>query len=117
MIAEILLPPSNILPHTYQDLSIIMKEIGMQYEAIHACLDDHVIFETGCLKIHISRYSIDQVTKNVSRKVIFYIHNIPRLQSLFKCKNITQFMDHAQNRSQDDIIRMPTYGSTFRDME
>ena len=39
-----------------------MKEIGMQYEAIHACLDDHVIyynqheFETECVEFHMSRY-------------------------------------------------------------
>ena len=43
-IPEILLPPSNILPRTYRDLSSIMKEIGMHYEAIHACPDDHVFF-------------------------------------------------------------------------
>ena len=24
---------------------------------------------------------------------------------------------HAQNRSQDDVIRIPAYGSAFRDME
>ena len=24
---------------------------------------------------------------------------------------------HAHNRSQDDILRIPTYGSSFRDME
>ena len=62
MIAEFLLPPSNILPHTYQDLKAIMEEIGMQYEAIHACLDYHVIyynqheFEIECSECHISIY-------------------------------------------------------------
>ena len=39
-----------------------MKEIGMQYEAIDACPDDHIIyykqheFETKCTECHISRY-------------------------------------------------------------
>ena len=48
-----------------------MKEIGMHYEAIHACLDDHVIyynkheFVTKFLKCHVSRYHIDKVTKKV----------------------------------------------------
>ena len=106
-----MLPPSNILPCTYRDLSSIMKEIGMHYEAIHACLDDHVIyynqheFATECPECHVSRYRIDKVTKRVPQKVLRYIPIIPRLQRLFRCKNITQFMDyHAQNRSQDDII-------------
>ena len=44
MIAKNLLPPSNILPRTYRDLSAIMKEIGMQYEGIQTCPDDHVIY-------------------------------------------------------------------------
>ena len=69
MIAEFLLPPSNILPRTYRDLYSIMKEIGMHYEAIHACIDDHVIyynqyeFAIECLGCHVSRYRTDKVTK------------------------------------------------------
>ena len=100
-----------------------MKEIGMQYEVIHACPDDHVIyynqheFATECPKCHISRYQTDQVTKKVPHKVLHYIPIIPCLQRLFKCKNVTHFMDyHARNRSQDDI-QIPVDGSTFRDME
>ena len=88
-----------------------MKEIGMHYEAIHACYDDHVIyynqqkFSIECTVCHISRYQTDQVTKKVPRKAFHYILIIPHLQQLFRCKNITQFMDyHAHNRSQDDIL-------------
>ena len=124
MIAEFLLPPSNILPCRYQDLSSIMKEIGMHYESIHACPNDHVIyynqheFATECTECHISRYQTDQVTKKVLRKVLRYILIIPHLQRLFRCKNIAQFMDyHARNIIQDGVIRMPANGSTFRDME
>ena len=119
-----MLPPSNSLPRTYQDLSSIMKEIGMHYESIHACPDDHVIyynqheFATECPECHISRYRIDQVTKKVSHNALHYIPIIPRLQRLFRCNNIMQFMDyHARKRSQDDITRIPADGSAFRDME
>ena len=124
MVAQFLLPPSNILPHTYQYLSSIMKEIGMHYEGIHACLDDHVIyynhheFETECLECHISRYWTDQVTKKVHRKALHYILIILCLQRLFRCKNIAHFMDyHAWKRIQDYIIQMLVEGSTFRDIE
>ena len=101
-----------------------MKEIGMHYETIHACLDDHVIyynqheFATECLKCHINRYRTHQVTKKVPRKVLRYISIISHLQGLFRCKNIAQFMDyHARNRSGDDILRIPADGSAFTDME
>ena len=86
LIAEFLLPPSNILPRTYRDLSSIMKEIGMHYEAIHACPDDHVIyynqheFATKCSECHVSRYRTDKVTKKVPQKVLHYIPVIPHLQ-------------------------------------
>ena len=86
MIAEFLLPPSNILPRTYRYLSDVMKEIRMHYEAIHACPDAHVIyynqheFETECLKCHISRYQTYQVTKKVPHKVLHYIPKISCLQ-------------------------------------
>ena len=85
-----MLPPSNILPHTYQDLSSIMKDIGMHYEAIHACPDDHVIyynqheFAIECLECHVSRYCTDKVTKKVPQKVLHYIPIIPHFQRLFK---------------------------------
>ena len=52
-----------------------MKDIGMHYEAIHAC-PDHVIyynqheFATKCLECNISRYRTDQVTKKVPHKVL-----------------------------------------------
>ena len=42
-----------------------MKDIGLHYEAIHACVDDHVIyynqheFATEYPEFHISRYRID----------------------------------------------------------
>ena len=74
-----MLPSSNILPRTYRDLLVIMKEIGMQNEAIDACTDDHIIyykqheFEIECLEFHINRYQIYQVTKKVPRKVLCYI--------------------------------------------
>ena len=56
--------------------------------------------------------------KKVPCKVLRYIPIIPHLQRLFMCKNIAQFMDyHARNRSGDDILRMPTDGSAFTDME
>jgi hypothetical protein len=76
LLGEFLLPLSNILPRTYQDLHTIMKDIGMEYQSIDASLDDHIIYygqhalKTKCLVCGISRYQIDQVTKMVPRKVL-----------------------------------------------
>jgi hypothetical protein len=72
LLGEFLLPSSNILPPTYRDLHVIMKDIGMEYQSIDACPDDHIIYygqhasKTKCLICGISRYRTDQVTKMVT---------------------------------------------------
>ena len=64
----------------------------MQYEAIHACPDDRVIyynqheFKIECLECHISRYQTDQVTKKVPRKVLRYIPIIPHCNKFSSAK-------------------------------
>ena len=106
LICEFLLPPSNIFSHSYRELFAIMKDIGLEYQTIHACLNDHIIyhkqheFAIECPICHISRYQSYQITKKVSHKVLWYIPIIPRLQRLFRCTSLAQFMDyHARNRS------------------
>ena len=85
MLREFLLPTSNILSHTYRDLSSIIKDIGMEYQDFDACPSDHIIYyqqdasETECPQCHISRYRIDQVTKMVPRRVLRHIPIIPCL--------------------------------------
>ena len=62
-----------------------MKDIGMEYKAIDACPNDHVIYygqyasETKFTKCQISRYRTDQVTQHVPRKVVCHIPIIPHL--------------------------------------
>jgi hypothetical protein len=94
-----------------------MKEIGMDYEAIDACPNDHIIYygqyalENEFPQYQISIYQTDKVSKKVLRKVLCYIPIIPGFQRLFRCQSIAQFMDfHAKNRSRDDVIRMHADG-------
>ena len=85
LIGECLLPPSNILPRSYRELSAIMKDIGMEYQTIHACLNDHIIyhkqheFATECPIFYISRYRSDQIIKKVPCKVLQIFPIIPCL--------------------------------------
>ena len=44
LLGEFLLPPSNNLPRTCREVFLIMKEIGMDYQAIDACPNDHIIY-------------------------------------------------------------------------
>jgi hypothetical protein len=101
-----------------------MKDIGMDYQTIDACPNDHIIYygqhasKTECPQCLISRYQTNQVTKRVPRKVLRHIPIIPHLQRLFRCESIAQFMDyHACNISGYGVLRMPVDGSTFREIE
>jgi hypothetical protein len=69
LLAEFILPSSNVLCHTYQDLHSIMKDIGMDHQAIHACPDDHIPYygehasKEEFPKCQISIYPTNQVKK------------------------------------------------------
>ena len=62
LLGEFLLPTSNILPRTYREIYVIMKEFGMEYQAIDACPNDHIIYyrkfalENECPQCQTSRY-------------------------------------------------------------
>ena len=62
LLGQFLLPTSNILPRTYQDIYVIMKEFGMEYQDIDACPNDHIIeyaqyaLENECPQCQTSRY-------------------------------------------------------------
>ena len=62
----------------------MMKEIGMDYQAIDACPNDNIIYygkkslENECPQFQISRYRTDKASKKVPHKVLRYIPIIPR---------------------------------------
>jgi hypothetical protein len=72
-----------------------MKDIGMEYQAINACPNDHIIHygkyasENKFLQCQISKYRTDQVTQHMPRKVLHHIPIIPHLQQLLE-----QFMNY-----------------------
>ena len=62
---------------------MIMKEIGMDYQAIDSCRNDHIIYygqyalENEFPQCQISRYRTNKASKKVPRKVLRYIPIIP----------------------------------------
>ena len=80
-----MLPPSIVLPRTYRDLHVIMKDIGMEYQAIHACPNDYILYykqhasKENCPKCDERIYQNDKVTKKVPCKVLHHIPIIPCL--------------------------------------
>ena len=111
LLGEFLLPPSNNLQFTYREVLLIMKEIGMDYQSIDACPNDHIIYygkyasENRFSLCELNRYRIDQLTKNIPLKFIRYIPIITHFQRLSSFQSIAQFMDyHEKNRSEDGVL-------------
>ena len=95
----------------------------MEYQAIDACPNDHIIYygqyasENKFPQCEMSRYWNDQVTKNVPHKILCYIPIIPRFQWLFRCQSIAQFMDyHAKNISEYGVLHRPTDGYALKNI-
>ena len=97
LLGHILLPSSNNLPHTYQELTLVMRDLGMEYEAIDTCLNDHIIYygqHTTKLEFAQCGYRTNQVTNKVLHKDFFHIPIIPCFKQLLRCKNMAQFMHY-----------------------
>ena len=79
LLLDFILPTSNILPRTYREIYVIMKEFGMEYQVIDACPNDHIIYygqyalENEYPQCQTSRYQTDKVTKKIPHKVLCYI--------------------------------------------
>ena len=101
-----------------------MKEIGVEYQSIDACPNDHIIYygqyasENKSPQREIGRYWTDQVAKNMPLKVLHYIPIIPHFLGLFMWQSIAQLMDyHAKNISDDGVLRMPVDGFVLKNIK
>ena len=65
LLGEFILPPSNVLPRTYQDLHVVMKYVGMEYHVIHACTNDDILYY--------KEYTLKEKCQNVMRVDIKWI--------------------------------------------
>ena len=44
LIGDIILPASNTLPRTYREMCVVLKDLGIEYNTIDACPNDHIIY-------------------------------------------------------------------------
>ncbi|XP_059074295.1 uncharacterized protein LOC131874628 [Cryptomeria japonica] len=76
LLANKILPKDNKLPHSHREVSLVMKDIGMEYNTYDACPNDHILYYgrnanlQQCPVCHTGRYRQDQVSKKVPYKVL-----------------------------------------------
>ncbi|XP_039047286.1 uncharacterized protein LOC120187699 [Hibiscus syriacus] len=106
------LPLNNRIPNSLYDAKKLLKGVGLQYEKIHACENDCVLFwkehknASQCPTCGTSHWKKN--TKNVPSKVLWYFPPIPRFKRMFSSPEMAQNLTwHAQGRANNGMLSHP----------
>ncbi|MCO5556418.1 hypothetical protein L7F22_009967 [Adiantum nelumboides] len=112
------------MPESRNAAKKTLATLGLDYESIHACPNDHVLFrkelakEVHCPQCHASRYREDVQGNKVPAKVLRHFPLIPRIKHMFRCKEIAGLMSwHANNKSIDGMMRVPADSPAWKHIE
>ena len=104
----------NTMPESRDDARQVLRKLGMDYNCIHACPNDCVLFRgefellATCPKCGADRYRNDLQGQTVPQKVLRHFPLIPRVRHIFRTKSFAKLTTwHAENRSTDGVQRTP----------
>ncbi|XP_074361724.1 uncharacterized protein LOC141701943 [Apium graveolens] len=108
------------LPKSFNSAKTTIKDLGLNYEKIHACPNDYMLYwgenekEVKCKNCGVSRWkAVAQGSEHnkVVAKVMRYFPLKPRLQLMFLCKDFSkQMLWHVVDRKKDGKLRHPADG-------
>ncbi|XP_073133515.1 uncharacterized protein [Henckelia pumila] len=112
-----MLPDDNELPSSLYDAKKSLCALGMNYVKIHSCPNDCILYRkeyedfSNCPICRISRWKLGKnstINEGVPAKVLWYFPPIPRLQRLFRNKEICKELTwHADKIICDGHLRHP----------
>lgn len=126
--------PGANLPKTYYEAKKIIRDLGLDYERIHSCPKDCILFrgdfakQDFCHVCESSRWKVDKKDSNASvvkskgkrkpAKVLRYFPLIPRIQRLFSSTKTSDDMRwHDEGRTKDGKLRHPADGDAWKDFD
>ncbi|XP_057444023.1 uncharacterized protein LOC130736195 [Lotus japonicus] len=109
------LPEGNVLPNPMYEIHKTIRDLGLDYVKIDACVNDCILFRgeeyenlDKCPKCGESRWQEKKKKNVVPNKVVRYFLIKPRLQRLFMSKQIADDMKwHKNKRVDDGVMRHP----------
>jgi len=111
---SLLLHEENVLPRSWKEAKKILSSIGMEYQIVHACVNDCMLFHgnnahlTECSTCEEARYDPHMLTKKVPRKSVKWFPIIPRLLHMYRCIDLAELMVwHKKHRSEPGVMRLP----------
>ncbi|KAM3320520.1 hypothetical protein P3S67_007720 [Capsicum chacoense] len=118
--------PFTLIPEPFCKAKKLIRDLGLNYEKIHACPNDCMLFRNdnsnlyNCIVCGSSRWKNfhDELTNNtttVLTKVLRYFPINPRLQRIFMCsKTFVAMRWHATERPKDRNIMHPADGEAWQ---
>ncbi|CAM8951129.1 unnamed protein product [Rhodiola kirilowii] len=121
-ITKAILPRDNNYPSSYKEVKILLKNMGLGYETIHACKYGCILYYKenkdllSCPVCGEARYAERGSKSRVPKKTVKYFPLTPRLQRLYMSPYISaQMRWHAQRSVDDpDYIRHPADGEAWK---
>jgi hypothetical protein len=108
-----LLPKENVLPGSWKEAKKILSSISMEYQIVHACVNDCMLFHgnnahlTKCSTCEEARYDPHMLTEKVPRKSVRWFPIIPHLLHMYRCIDLAELMVwHKKHRSELGVMRL-----------
>ncbi|RVW75827.1 hypothetical protein CK203_055115 [Vitis vinifera] len=120
-----MLPINNELPLSMYEAKKTLNALGMEYEKIHACPNDCILFRnelkdaSSCPTCGASRWKVNRrgtkKSKGVPAKVMWYFPPIPRFKRMFQSSKIAKdLIWHAQGGEFDGKMRHPSDSPSWK---
>lgn len=127
--------PQAHIPLSFSAAKKVIKDIGLDYQRIHACPNDCMLYwaenenEEACKTCGLSRWELvenkgageddsKKLIRKVPAKVMRYFPLKPRLQRIFMSKDYSELMRwHATGRKNDGKLRHPADAKAWKAMD
>ncbi|XP_057803523.1 uncharacterized protein LOC131018837 [Salvia miltiorrhiza] len=119
-----MLTETNSMPFSLYDAKKTLSTLGLDYEKIHACPNDCILYRkeyldsSDCPTCGMSRWKVNKkgkVMSEVPSKVLWYFPPIPRFRRMFRTREIAkELVWHADERKHDGKLRHPANAPAWR---
>ncbi|XP_060968549.1 uncharacterized protein LOC115708932 [Cannabis sativa] len=120
-------PEGNNIPSSTYEAKKILRSLGMEYEKIHACPNDCILFRNEfvlakhCPVCKCSRWKLNDNGKEkegIPAKLLWYIPPIPRFKRLFRnTEHAKSLVWHDDKRIKDGKMRHPADSPSWKNID
>ena len=106
LLSSKILPPNNVLPKMSDEAKKMMSSLGLDYETIHACINDCVLYQgkhekaISCPKCGKLRFkTATNLNNGVPQKVLRHFPLAPHIEHIFRSPELAKLMDWSSKNA------------------